>query len=181
MNSGTLKMTGLAGLAWGVLSILVFIIGIVVGVRAVQSGAGAGGAGMIIQILSLLVALSLCWLLFQLSQVFGGGMGAIACYATIAVVVISQIVSLAGIVSGFALILVILQGAGLIAVGVFGLMGARVAGGGYKAFNILLIIYGACVLLAFLVFTLLIAPFLALAAGILLFVAMNGAAKTATA
>jgi len=182
MNSGTLRMTGIAGLVWGVLAILVFLVTILFVARAVSSGQGAAaagtGTGMIVQIFSLIAALALCWMLYQLSQVYGGGMGAIVCYATIALTILQVVLTFAGIAGIITIILFILQGVGLILVGVFGIMGKRLSSGSYKAFCVLMIVTGASIAVVVLAF---LYPFLALATGIVLYVAMNGAAKQATA
>lgn len=182
MNSGTLRMTGIAGLAWGVLAIVVFLGAILFAASAIRSGQGAaaasGGSAIIVQILSLVAAIALCWMLFQLSQVFGGGMGAIVCYATIAITIIQVVLTLANITGLFSIVLFVLQGIGLILVGVFGIIGKRFTSGSYKAFCILMIITGASIAVVVLAF---LYPFLALATGIVLFIAMNGAAKQATA
>ena len=178
MNSGTLRMTGIAGLVWGVLAIAVLLVGIVFVAQAVSSGATTpptGGSSMMITIASVIAALALCWMLFQLSQVMGG-MGAMAAYATIVVTLIMLVMSIAGIASLITIVLVVLQGIGILMVGVFGIMGKRFNSGSYKAFCVLMIITGACLAVVVLAF---LYPFLALATGIVLFVAMSGAAKTA--
>src|SRR5688572_13572766 len=78
MNSGTLKMTGLAGLAWGVLVLVAYLaIFIFVG-RAVAGGAGGT---IIVQILALLAALAFVVMMFLLSQQIASSIGKIACYA----------------------------------------------------------------------------------------------------
>ena len=180
MNSGTLRMTGIAGLVWGVLAIVVFLGTILFVASAIRSGEGAaataGGSAMIVKVLSVVAALALCWMLFQLSQVFGGGMASMVCYATIAITIIQVVLTLAAIAGIITLVLFVLQGIGLILVGVFGIMTKRFASGSYKAFCVLMIITGASVAVVVLAF---LYPFLALATGIVLFVAMNGAAKQA--
>jgi hypothetical protein len=179
MNAGSLKQTGLSGLIWGVLAIAVFLVGILFVARAVSSGAApsaAGGSAMIIKIFSLVAALALIWVLFNLSKLLDG-IGTMACYGTMLVTLILAIVGLLNIQSGIlALILLVLQGVGLILVGVFSLMSKKINNGAFKAFSILLIIAGASLALVILAF---LYPFVALAAGICLFVSMNAAAKSA--
>lgn len=180
MNSGTYKMTGIAGLVWGVVAILVFLATILFVARAVQSGAAGTtvtGTTAIVKVVSTIGALALCWMLFQLSQVFGGGPGTLVCYATIAITIAQVLITWLNITGFISLILFVLQGVGLVLVGVFALIGKQLSSGSYKAFSILMIITGASVAVIVLAF---LYPFLALATGIVLFVAMNGAAKGAT-
>jgi hypothetical protein len=182
MNAGTLKMTGLAGLVWGVLTILLIIVGIVFAVSAVRSGTAgttpttAAGTGIIVQIVGVLASLALCWMLFNLSQVYGGGMGAMACYAAIALVLIKLVLDFILVSGTLSLILIVLQGIAIIFVGAFGIMGKRLASGAFKAFCVLMIITGASLAL---IVTAVVYPFLALATGIVAFVAFNGASKQA--
>ena len=113
-------------------------------------------------------------MLFQLTKLFGAGPGVLVGYATIAITIVQIILTWLGIGGIITLVLFILQGIGLILVGVFAITGKRLASGSYKAFGVLMIITGASVAVVVLAF---LYPFLALATGIVLFVAMNGAAK----
>jgi len=181
MNAGTLRMTGLAGLAWGVLTILLLVVGIVFAVSVVRSSGAAGtpattggGTAIIIQIVGVIASLALCWMLFNLSQVFGGGMGAMACYAAIALVLIKLVLDFVMTSATLSLILIVLQGISIIFVGAFGIMGKRLSSGSFKAFCVLMIITGASLAL---IVTAVVYPFLALATGIVAFVAFNGASK----
>ncbi|MCW5774146.1 MAG: hypothetical protein KIT16_21060 [Rhodospirillaceae bacterium] len=189
MSSGTLRLTGVAGLVWGLVAILAFILIIVVGAGAVSSAmknagdadaarraAAAVSGAPILKIIQIVGALALMWMLFQLAQVFRGGMGAMVCYATLVVTLVLVVLGLLSMAGIITLVLTVLQGIGLLFVGIAGLMSKPVTNGSFKGFSILMIVLGACsaiIVLAFLY------PFLALAAGIVLFVSMNGAAKQA--
>lgn len=171
MNSGTLKMTGIAGLAWGVL-VLVAYIAIFVFVGRAVSGGGSGGAA-IIMILGLLAAIAFIVMMFFLSMQMTNQIGKIACYAAIVMQIIVSLLQFMQITSGgLALIILILLGIAIVLVGVFGVM--QGGSGAWKAFSILLIVAGA---LKIIIVGEVIYPFVACAAGIVLFVAMNAAAK----
>jgi len=171
MNSGSLKMTGIAGLAWGVL-VLVAYIAIFVFVGRAVSGAGAGGTA-IVTVLGLLAAIAFIVMMFLLSMQMANQIGKIACYAAIVMQIIVSLLQFMQITSGgLALIILILLGIAIILVGVFGVM--QGGSGAWKAFSILLIVAGA---LKVIIIGEVIYPFVACAAGIVLFVAMNAAAK----
>ncbi len=167
MNSGTAKMTGLAGLAWGIL-VLVAYLAIFVFVGRAVAGSGTGGAA-IVQIIALLAAVAFILMMFLLSQQITNSIGKIACYAAIVlqiVVVLFQFIQMQS--AGLALVILILLGISIVLVGVFGVMMG--GSGAWKAFAILLIVAGA---LKIIIVGEVIYPFVACAAGVMLFVAMN--------
>lgn len=175
MNSGSFKMTGIAGLAWGVL-VLVAYIAIFVFVGRAMSG-GAAGSAAIVTVLNLLAAIAFVVMMFFLSMQLTNQIGKIACYGAIVMQIIVTLIQFMQITSGgLALIILILLGIAIILVGVFGVM--QGGAGAWKAFAILLIVAGA---LKVIIIGEVIYPFVACAAGIVLFVAMNGAAKRGAA
>ena len=167
MNSGTLKMTGLAGLAWGIL-VLVAYLAVFVFVGRAVSGGGTGGA-IIVTILALVAAVAFVVMMFLLSQQIASSIGKIACYAAIVlqiIVVLFQFIQMTS--GGLALVILILLGIAIVLVGVFSVMMG--GSGAWKAFAILLIVAGA---LKIIIVGEVIYPFVACAAGICLFIAMN--------
>lgn len=171
MNAGSFKMTGIAGLAWGVL-VLVAYIAIFVFVGRAMSGAG-GGSAIIVTILGLLAAIAFIIMMFFLSTLMTNQIGKIACYGAIVMQIIVTLLQFMQITSGgLALVILILLGIAIVLVGVFGVM--QGGSGAWKAFSILLIVAGA---LKIIIVGEVIYPFVACAAGIVLFVCMNGAAK----
>lgn len=173
MNSGTYKMTGMAGLAWGIL-VLVAYIAIFVFVGRAASGGGTGGA-VIVSILNLLASVAFIAMMFLLSTQLTNQMGKIACYAAIVMAIIVLLFQFIQITSGgLAVVILILLGISIIGVGVFGVM--QGGSGAWKAFSILLIIAGA---LKVIIVGEIVYPFVAGAAGIVLFVAMNAKSRLA--
>jgi hypothetical protein len=166
MNSGTLKMTGLAGLVWGVLVLVAYLAIFVFVGRAVSGGTGGT---IIVQILALVAALAFIVMMFLLSQQIASSIGKIACYAAIVlqiVVVLFQFIQMQS--AGLALVILILLGISIVLVGVFSVMMG--GSGPWKAFAILLIVAGA---LKIIIVGEVIYPFVACAAGVMLFIAMN--------
>ena len=168
-----MRMTGLAGLAWGIL-VLVAYLAIIVLVGRAMSGGGAGGT-LIAQILGLLAAVAFVVMAFLLSQQIANTVGKIACYAAIVLQIIIVLFQLLQLQSGgLALVILILFGISIVLIGVFSVM--MPGAGVWKAFAILLIIAGA---LKIIIVGEVLYPFVACAAGICLFIAMNGASKRA--
>lgn len=168
--NGNYKMTGIAGLAWGVLVLLAYIAIFVFVGRAMQGGGGGGAT--IVLILALLAAVAFIVMLFFLSTIMANPLGRIACYAAIVLQIIVLALQLMQVTGGIQVIILILLGIAVVLVGVFGVMQA--GSGAWKAFSILLIVGGA---LKIIIVGEVIYPFVACAAGIVLFVCMNAAAK----
>jgi hypothetical protein len=171
MNSGTARLTGLAGLAWGVL-VLVAYLGIFVFAGRAATGGGTGGAGVVV-VLGLLALVAMIAMLYFLSTQLSSQIGKIACYAGLVfaiLLIVFQFAQPGG--AAIPLVASVLLGISCIVIGVFGVM--QGGAGAWKAFAILLIVAGA---LKTIVIGEIIYPFVACAAGIVLFVAMNAAAK----
>jgi hypothetical protein len=149
-------------LAWGVLTLAAYI--------AVYFG-GVVPAQVLAPLATAAFALTMLLLALSLTQ----PMAKIACYAGMALALVFLFLHFVRIGGTSAAIIVsVLLGITMIAAGAIAAM--QSGGGAWKAFAILLILAGA---LKAIVIGEIVYPFIACAAGIVLFVAMNGAAKRA--
>lgn len=174
MTSRTLRMTGIAGLVWGVLTLIAYLAAFFLVGRALAGEPGPGAG--ILEVLNTLSAAALVSMLLLLSGRMVDAMAKTACYAAVAVVALATVLTLADVAAPpLPRIVSILAGLALAAVGAFAVM--QEGGRAWQAFAILLIVAGA---LKAIVVGEIIYPVVACAAGIVLLVAMNGAAKQAT-
>lgn len=173
MTSRALRMTGIAGFVWGVLTFIAYLAAFFLMGHAPAGGSGRGAG--ILEALNILSAAALVAMLLLLGGRMANAMAKTACYAAVAIVALAAVLALAEpLAPSVPRILSILTGLALAAVGALALIqkGARA----WQAFAILLIVAGA---LKVIVIGEIIYPVVACAAGIVVLVAMNGAAKQA--
>lgn len=161
-NRGRLRLAGYCGLAWGVLTLAAY--------AAVYFG------GVVpVQVLGPLSTAAFAATMFLLAASLTQPMAKIACYTALAMALIFLLLQFVRIGGNAAAIIVsVLLGIAMIAAGAIAAMQGDAAA--WKVFAILLIVAGA---LKAIVIGEIVYPFVACAAGIVLFVAMNGAAKRA--
>lgn len=192
MNSGQVKMVGWSGLAYAIMVVLTIIVTIGFAASVMSTAMKAGqapvstGTPIIPQIVSLIANLVFIWMLFSVASFLSKARNASAVMPitmVIIVIVILEIIggfagyggasfNVSGIIAIIMLVLMIAKGILLILLGVKALAGGT---GAWKAFGILVIIAGA---LTAIIVGLIIAPFVWIAAGIVLMVAAFGTAKT---
>jgi hypothetical protein len=159
-NRGPLLLAGYCGVAWGVLTLAAYIavyLGAEVPVRALGPLSTAAFAATMV----------------FLAASLAHPMAKIACYVGMAVALVFLLLQLVRIGGNApAIIVSVLWGITMLAAGAIAAMQSGSAA--WKGFAILLIVAGA---LKAIVIGEIVYPFIACAAGIVLFVAMNGAAK----
>lgn len=168
MSRGTLRLAGYSGLAWGVLTLASYLA-----VFALAGSSGSGANLVLLQVLAPLATAALAATMFFLATALSHPMAKIACYAGMAVALVFlllQFVRIGG--NSVAIIASVLLGIAMIAAGAIAALQSGSAA--WTGFAILLIIAGA---LKAIVIGEIVYPFIACAAGIVLFVAMNSAAK----
>jgi len=160
IKRGPLLLAGYCGVAWGVLTLGAYI--------AVYLGAEVP-----VQVLGPLSTAAFAAMMFFLATSLAQPMAKIACYAGMAVALVFLLLQFVRIGGPSAAIIVsVLWGLAMLAAGAIAAMQSGSAA--WKGFAILLIVAGA---LKAIVIGEIVYPFIACAAGIVLFVAMNGAAK----
>ena len=168
-DRGALRLAGTFGLAWGVLAMASYIAEFALAGRIAPGGAPLG------LVLAALATAAFAATMFFLAPTFRQPMGKIACYAGMAlalVLLLLQFVRIGG--NALAPVVSVLLGIAMIAAGALAAM--QVGSGAWKGFAILLIVAGA---MKAIVVGEIVYPFIACAAGIVLFVAMKVAAKRA--
>lgn len=195
MNSGQIKMVGWSGLAYAIMVVVsvVVTIGFAASVMSTAMKAGQApvstGTPIVPQIVSLITNLVFIWMLYGVASFLSKVRNASAVMPITLVIIVIVILEVIGSFAGFGgasfnvtgimaiimLVLMIAKGVLLILLGVKALAGGS---GAWKAFGILVIIAGA---LSAIIVGLIIAPFVWIAAGIVLMVAAFGSAKAPAA
>ncbi|HEY7609415.1 MAG TPA: hypothetical protein VIF14_09300 [Alphaproteobacteria bacterium] len=171
MSRGLLRLTGYLGLAWGILALLAYLLAFAVATRALAASGTAA-----VQVLVPLATAAFVAMMFFIGAVLRNPLGKAAAYAAMGAALVSlilQFVRVGG--GGVAIVVTVVLGLAMIAAGVFALLqGGSLA---WRAFAILFVIAGALNALKAIVIGEIVYPFIACAAGIVLFVAMSAAAK----
>jgi hypothetical protein len=165
MSRGTLRSAGYSGVAWGVLTLLAYL--------SYQLASSTSGGVVLFQVLAPLAVAGLAIMMFFLASALAHPMAKIACYVGMAIALVFLLLHFVRI-GGNAVTIIVsaLLGISMIAAGAIAAMQSGSAA--WKGFAILLIVAGA---LKAIVIGEIAYPFIACAAGIVLFVAMNAAAK----
>ena len=165
MSRGTLRLAGYSGVAWGVLTLLAYL--------SFQLASSTSDGVVLFQVLAPLAVAGLAIMMFFLASALAHPMAKIACYVGMAIALVFLLLHFVRIGgNAVAIIVSVLLGISMIAAGAIAAMQSGSAA--WKGFAILLIVAGA---LKAIVIGEIAYPFIACAAGIVLFVAMNTAAK----
>jgi len=169
MNSRRLQRTGIAGLVWGILLAIAYFS------TFVFAGSTSSGSAWILGVFAILATIAFIAMVYFLGFVLNNEIGRVACYAGIGLaflLTLMQFFQLGG--ATLQRILSVLLGISIVAIGVFALM--QDESDAWRGFAVLLIIAGAskAIIIGDIIY-----PLIACAAGIVLFVAMNVAAKRA--
>jgi len=173
MSRGILRLTGYIGLGWGILALLAYLLAF-----AVATGSLATGGTRAVQLLVPLATLAFVAMMYFIGAMLSHPLGKAAAYAALGAALVSLVLQFVRIGGGtVALAVAVVLGLAMIAAGVMALL--QGGSGAWRAFAILFVIAGVLNALKAVVIGEIVYPFIACAAGIVLFVAMNAAAKQA--
>jgi hypothetical protein len=190
-------MVGWSGLAYAIMIVVTFIVTIAFAASMISTAMKAGQAPaststpIVTQIVSLIANLVFCWMIFGVANYLTKVRNVSAVMPIGMVIIVLVILEIIGGFVGVRGVSFNMTGAGIFAIVMLVIMiakgillivfGVKALGGGsgaWKAFGILVIIAGA---LTAIIVGLIIAPFVWIAAGIVLMVAAFGSAKAPAA